>query len=35
VRTQPLDGTRVAVIDGLEAGVRVVVQGAALLNQVR
>jgi len=35
VRTQPLDGARVAVVDGLEAGVRVVVQGAALLNQVR
>jgi cobalt-zinc-cadmium efflux system membrane fusion protein len=35
VRTQPLDGTRVAVVDGLEGGVRVVVQGAALLNQVR
>lgn len=35
VRTQPLDGARVAVIGGLEAGERVVVQGAALLNQVR
>lgn len=35
VRTQPLDGTRVAVVGGLEAGERVVVQGAALLNQVR
>jgi membrane fusion protein, heavy metal efflux system len=35
VRTQPLDGTRVAVVGGLAAGERVVVQGAALLNQVR
>ncbi len=35
VRTQPLDGTRVAIVGGLEAGERVVVQGAALLNQVR
>ena len=35
VRKQPLDGTRVAVIDGLAGGERVVVQGTALLNQVR
>lgn len=35
VRTQPLDGARVAVVSGLQAGERVVVQGAALLNQVR
>ena len=35
VRVQPLDGTRVVVIAGLEAGQRVVVQGAALIAQVR
>lgn len=35
VRVQPLDGARVAVIGGLAAGERVVVQGTALLNQVR
>lgn len=35
VRTQPLDGSRVAVVGGLQAGERVVVQGAALVNQVR
>ena len=35
VRTQPLDGARVLVVDGLTAGERVVVDGAPLLNQVR
>lgn len=35
VRVQPLDGTRVVVTAGLEAGRRVVVQGAALIAQVR
>lgn len=35
VRIQPLDGTRVVVTAGLEAGQRVVVQGAALIAQVR
>ncbi|MBI2308537.1 MAG: HlyD family efflux transporter periplasmic adaptor subunit [Rhodocyclales bacterium] len=35
VRTQPLDGSRVAVVAGLAAGERVVVQGAPLVNQVR
>jgi len=35
VRVQPLDGTRVVVTAGLEAGQRVVVQGAALVAQVR
>jgi cobalt-zinc-cadmium efflux system membrane fusion protein len=35
VRTQTLDGTRIAVIDGLAGGERVVVHGAALLNQIR
>lgn len=35
VRTAPLDGARVAVIDGLAEGERVVVQGAALVNQIR
>lgn len=35
VRFVPLDGARVAVVDGLKAGERVVVQGAPLLNQVR
>ncbi len=35
VRFVPLDGSRVAVIDGLQPGMRVVVQGAPLVNQVR
>ncbi|RVT83606.1 efflux RND transporter periplasmic adaptor subunit [Inhella crocodyli] len=35
VLTQPLDGARVAVTQGLSDGDRVVVQGATLLNQVR
>lgn len=35
VRVQPLDGTRVVVTAGLEPGQRVVVQGAALIAQVR
>ena len=35
VRTTPLDGATVSVVDGLKAGDRVVTQGAALVNQVR
>lgn len=35
VRSALLDGARVAVVDGLKPGERVVVQGASLLNQVR
>ncbi|WP_249661153.1 HlyD family efflux transporter periplasmic adaptor subunit [Variovorax sp. PCZ-1] len=35
VRWQALDGGRVTVVDGLKADERVVMQGAALLNQVR
>jgi hypothetical protein len=35
VRVQALDGTRVVVTAGLEAGKRVVVQGAGLIAQVR
>lgn len=35
VRVTTLDGATVAVVDGLKAGERVVVQGAALVNQVR
>lgn len=35
VRTQPLDGARVLVVGGLQAGERVVVDGAPLLNQIR
>jgi RND family efflux transporter MFP subunit len=35
VRVEPLDGERVLVLAGLEAGVRVVVQGAELLDHVR
>ncbi|MFM9880032.1 MAG: efflux RND transporter periplasmic adaptor subunit [Burkholderiaceae bacterium] len=35
VRLIALDGARIAVLDGLKAGDRVVTQGAALLNQVR
>lgn len=35
VRLLPLDGSTVAIVDGLKAGDRVVTQGAPLLNQVR
>jgi hypothetical protein len=35
VTAQPLDGARVAVTQGLQAGDRVVVQGAVLVNQIR
>lgn len=35
VRTQPLDGDNVLVVDGLPAGRRIVTQAAELLNQVR
>lgn len=35
VRWVALDGTRVAVLDGLKDGARVVTQGAALIGQVR
>lgn len=35
VTTVPLDGTRVAVVSGLQAGDRVATQGAALVNQIR
>jgi multidrug efflux pump subunit AcrA (membrane-fusion protein) len=35
VRVVPLDGATVSVTEGLKAGDRVVVQGAALVNQVR
>ncbi|WP_295856275.1 HlyD family efflux transporter periplasmic adaptor subunit [uncultured Xylophilus sp.] len=35
VTTAPLDGASVAVTQGLAAGERVVVQGTALLNQIR
>ena len=35
VRVAPLDGINVIVLDGLEPGNRVVVEGAELLNQVR
>lgn len=35
VRTSPLDGQRVLVTDGLTAGLRVVVDGAEFINQVR
>lgn len=35
VRSQPLDGTRTLVTDGVRPGERVVVDGAPLLNQVR
>lgn len=35
VTVQPLDGARSAVLEGLQEGSRVVVQGAALLGQVR
>ncbi|MBC7833360.1 MAG: efflux RND transporter periplasmic adaptor subunit [Hyphomicrobium sp.] len=35
IRLAPLDGTSVLVVAGLEAGSRVVVEGAELINQVR
>lgn len=35
VRTQPLDAGRIAVIEGLHGGERVVTEGASLLSQVR
>lgn len=35
VRVQPLDGERVLVAAGIEAGSRVVTEGAELLNQIR
>ena len=35
VRVEPLDGNRVLVVAGLDAGKRIVVQGADLLDHVR
>ena len=35
VRVEPLDGERVLVVSGLNAGMRIVTQGAELLDQVR
>jgi hypothetical protein len=35
VRYEPLDGQRVVVSAGLKADVRVVTEGATLLNQIR
>jgi RND family efflux transporter MFP subunit len=35
VRIEPLDGERVLVVSGLNAGARIVTQGAELLDQVR
>lgn len=35
VRVEPLDGQRVLIVSGIEAGKRVVTQGAELLNQIR
>jgi multidrug efflux pump subunit AcrA (membrane-fusion protein) len=35
VRLEPLDGDRVLVVSGLNEGVRIVTQGAELLDQVR
>ncbi|MDD2741543.1 MAG: HlyD family efflux transporter periplasmic adaptor subunit [Rhodocyclaceae bacterium] len=35
VRSEPFDGARVIVRSGLQAGERVVTEGAALLNQIR
>ena len=35
VRVEPLDGERVLVVSGLKPGVRIVTQGAELLDQVR
>ena len=35
VRVEPLDGQRVLIVSGIEAGKRIVTQGAELLNQIR
>lgn len=35
VRTEPLDSERLLIVSGIEAGKRVVTQGAELLNQIR
>ena len=35
LRIEPLDGERVLVVSGLNAGARIVIQGAELLDQVR
>lgn len=35
VRVEPLDGTRVLVVSGVDASKRIVTQGAELLNQIR
>lgn len=35
VRVEPLDGQRVLILSGIEAGRRIVTQGAELLNQIR
>jgi membrane fusion protein, heavy metal efflux system len=35
VRTEPLDGDRLLIVSGIDAGKRIVTQGAELLNQIR
>lgn len=35
VRVEPLDGSQVVIVSGIEAGKRIVTQGAELLNQIR
>jgi hypothetical protein len=35
VRVEPLDGERVLIVAGVEAGRRIVTGGAELLNQIR
>lgn len=35
VRVEPLDGSQVLIVSGIEAGKRIVTQGAELLNQIR
>jgi hypothetical protein len=35
VRTEPLDGDRLLIVSGIEAGKRIVTQGTELLNQIR
>lgn len=35
VRTEPLDGDRLLIVSGVDAGKRIVTQGAELLNQIR
>lgn len=35
IRSMPLDGERLTIVDGVQEGDRIVVQGASLVNQIR